>query len=91
VAPEPLLHDPPAVAPHLPEEVVRGEEHEAAAEIAIPLDDVVAALGDVLLVAREDDQVVRGAQPVARSRPLEVVVGEAIDPLARPVQPGEKL
>ena len=44
------------------EEVVGGEEHETAAEVAISLHEVVEALGDVLGVAREDDQVVCEAE-----------------------------
>ena len=48
-----------------PEEVVRRQEHQVPAEIAVPLDDVVGVPGDVLLMAGEDDQVVRTAQRVA--------------------------
>ena len=49
----------------LPEEVVRREEHEVAAEVAVALDEVVLACRHVLVVAREDDQVV-GASASAR-------------------------
>ena len=49
----------------LPEEVVGGEEDEAAAEVAVALDDVVGALRHVLAVAREDDEVVGLPQLVA--------------------------
>ena len=53
------------VAVDAPEEVVRGQEDEPAAEVAVALDEVVEAPRDVLGVAREDDQVVRGAQRLA--------------------------
>ena len=49
----PVSHD-------APEEVVRREEHEIAAEIAVALDEVVLARRDVLVVAGEDD---RGRTP----------------------------
>ena len=59
------------------EEVVRGEEREVAAEVAVPLDDVERMLGHVLLVTREDDEVVERASRRRRDA-LEVVVGEEI-------------
>src|SRR6185312_637067 len=76
-----------AGAVDLPEEVVRGEEHQVAAEVAVALDDVVDVPGHVLLVAREDDEVVRAAQLVAALDALEVVVREEVDLLAGPAQP----
>ena len=77
-APEPdprhrrsLLVDPP-------EEVVRREEDEPAAEVAEPLDDVVRVPGHVLAVPREDDEVVERAQLVAGGERLEIVVGHHV-------------
>ena len=51
-----------------PEEVVRGEEDEASAEVAVALDDVVGVRGHVLAVAREDDEVVEPRELVAARR-----------------------
>src|SRR5919109_352737 len=44
-----------SIAAHLPEEVVRGQEHQVAAEVAIALDDVVLPLRHVLRMAWKDD------------------------------------
>ena len=44
----------------LPVDVVGGEEDQAAAEVAISLEDVVGALGDVFAVPGIDHQVVPG-------------------------------
>ena len=73
IAPHPL-----AVLLHLPEEVVRREEDEAAAEVAEALDDVVRVLGDVLGVPGEDDEVVEPAQLLAARERLEIVLGEEV-------------
>ena len=59
-----------------PEEVVRREEHQVAAEVAVALDEVVLARRHILVVAGEDDEVVR-ARERARAR------GRARDPTAR--------
>src|SRR6266516_4591667 len=48
-----------AVQVDLPEEVVGRQEHEVAAEVAVPGDDVVLVRRHVLVVTGEDDQVVR--------------------------------
>ena len=66
-----LLLDPP-------EEVVRGEEDQPAAEVAEPLDDVVGVRGHVLAVPGEDDEVVERAEVVARGERLEVVLGDHV-------------
>ena len=93
---------PPVVAPELdpahrrallldlPEEVVGGEEDQAAAEVAEALDDVVGVRRHVLAVPREDDEVVERPQVVARRERLEVVVGDEVRRLARPVQPAQE-
>ena len=65
VPPEHDLRQELPVTAHFPEEVVRREEHEVAAAVAVALDDVVGVLGHVLGVAGEDDEVV-GAR---RARP----------------------
>src|SRR5262249_49771973 len=76
---------PPALDPcervpssrHVPEEVVRGEEHQVAAAIAVALDRVVLANGDVLVVAWEHDEVVGPGQPVAAGS-VEIAVGKEV-------------
>ncbi len=50
-----------------PEEVVRGEEHQVSAEVAVPLDEIVFTRGHVLVVPGEDDQVVRPASAAGLS------------------------
>ena len=89
----PELHSrqPLSVATHLPEEVVRREEEEIAAQVAIALDDVVRVRRDVLGVAREDDEVVRRCQPIAARERRDVVVREEVDLLPGPVQPGDEV
>ena len=62
VAPALGLLDDVAAADDAPEEVVRREEHEIAAEVAVSLDEVVLARRHVLVVTREDDQVVRAPE-----------------------------
>ena len=87
VAPE--LHAPDAVQPiavDAPEEVVGGEERQVAAEVAIALRDVVDVLRHVLLVPREDDQVVELRQVVAGREPLEILVADVVAPGARCVE-----
>ena len=76
----PELHaaHPLAVLLHLPEEVVRREEDQAAAQVAEPLHDVVRMLGHVLGVPGEDDEVVEPAQLVTVRERLEVVLGEHV-------------
>ena len=72
-----------AVRQHdMPEEVVRREEREVAAEVAIALHDVVDLLRHVLLVAGEDDEVVELREIVARRKLLEILVGEVVGLLA---------
>src|SRR5205085_7600884 len=61
-----------------PEEVVRGEEDQVSAAVSVRADDVVLAGGHVFLVAREDDEPVRGAQAGAGSDGTEVRVGEVV-------------
>ena len=50
-----------------PEEVVGSEESEVAAEVAVALDGVVLGLGDVLVVAGEEDQSFASRSPETRS------------------------
>ena len=88
VAPPPRPVEARAAPLDAIEEVVRREEHEVAAEIAVALDDVVGVGRDVLLVAGEDDQVVRTGEQVAGDA-LEVVVREDVrldPPLREPAQ-----
>ena len=79
--------EPRAGAAHLPEEVVRGQEHQVPAQVAVAPQHVVRVLGRVLLVAGEDDEVVRPRERVAAPERLQVVVGEHVGALAGPVQP----
>ena len=69
-----------------PEEVVRREEHQVAAEVAVPLDRVVLARRHVLAVPGVDDEVVRLRQLVAGER-FDVRLGKEVDRLLRPVEP----
>ena len=73
-----------------PEEVVRGEEDEPAAEVAIALDDVVRVRGHVLAVTGEDDEVVEPAQLVAARERLEIVVREDVGLPAGLLEPAEE-
>ena len=64
-----------------PEEVVRREEHQVAAAVAEAVDGVVLVLGHVLVVAGEDDQLVRLREPRA-GRAVELGLREEVDLLA---------
>jgi hypothetical protein len=74
----------------LPEEVVRGQEHQVPAEVPVAGDDVVLAGRHVLVVAGEDDDLVGAGERAAGARGLEVGVGEDVDVLARPREPLEE-
>ena len=91
--PAPVRHpgDAVSVSPHLPEEVVRREEHQVAAEVAVALDDVVRVLRHVFRVAREDDEVVGRGQLVAGTDGRKVVVGEKVGSPSGPIQPGDEV
>ena len=74
-----------------PEEVVRGEEREvAAAGRGSARSTSYACVRHVLVVPREDDQVVGAREPVAARDALEVVVGEKVDALARLREPAQE-
>src|SRR5205807_5531524 len=90
LAPELDFAQPVATEHDLGEEVVRREEGEVAAEVAVALDAVVRVPSDVLLVPGEDDEVVARGQLVPASELLEVVVRQEVDALLRPVQPGDE-
>src|SRR4051794_2248725 len=73
--------DPPdalALPVDAPEEVVRGEECEITAQVAVALNQVVHVPGHVLLVAGEDDQVVAGGEVLAGTDLIEVIVREEV-------------
>src|SRR6185503_10653318 len=89
-APEPDAAQLAAPALDLPEEVVRGEKEEVAAEVAVALDDVVRVLGHVLGVSWEDDEVVQLPHPVAARDALEVVVREHVRLALRQAEPAHE-
>ena len=62
----------------LPEEVVRGEEHQVAAEVTEPLHDVVLVRRDVLLVPFEENEVVGVRELVAVGDQIEVGVRDEL-------------
>src|SRR5207302_5718295 len=70
-----------------PVEVVRREECEVAADVAVPLDHVVLVTRHVFLMAWEDDEVVTPRELVTARDRVEVVVREEVDGPARPGQP----
>src|SRR5439155_3215952 len=72
-------------------EVVGREKGEVAAEIAEAADNVVLVLRHVLLVTREDDEVVVSRELVAALYRRKVVVGEKVHVLPGLVQPGDEL
>ena len=76
---------------HLPEEVVRGEEGEVAAEVAEVPHQVVLVARHVLGVAREDDEVVVGDQLLGGPDRLEVRLGQDVGLLAGLAQPAEEV
>ena len=78
VAPLPRPRQRPAGPVDPPEEVVRGEEGEVAAQVAEALDHVVLVRGHVLRVARVDDEVVEVRQRVAVGHLLDVGLGEEV-------------
>ena len=88
--PEPCPSQRASLEAHLPEEVVRREEGEIAAEVAEVLDQVELMPRHVLGVAREDDEVVEGSQLLAGANRLEVGLGEELRLLARRVEPAEE-
>ena len=75
---------------HLAEEVVRRQEHEVSAEVAIALHDVVLVLGRVLLVSGEDDEVVRTRERVPVRKRVKVGVRQELDSLGGLGDPGNE-
>jgi len=63
-------------------EVVRRQEHQVAAPVPIRLHYVVHVRAHVLLMTREDDEVVEPRKMRSAVDALEVVVGEHIGVLA---------
>ena len=90
VAPAALAVDAVAAADDAVEEVVRREEREVAAEVAVALGEVVLVRRHVLVVAGEDDQVVGVREPVAAGDGVEVVVGEEVRLLAVQGEPAHE-
>src|SRR5262249_18730618 len=84
-------HERGAAVRHASVEVVRREEEQIPAVVPIPADDVVLVLGHVLLMPREDEQVVPLRELVATADAVEVVVGEEVDLLAGPVEPRDEV
>ena len=76
-----------AVPLDTPEEVVRREEHQVAAEVAKAHHETELARGHVLVVAGEDDEVVRPAQPPRVRDALEVGLGQVVHRSLVPGQP----
>src|SRR5207244_2491733 len=72
-------------------EVVRGEKRKVPACVAVMLDHVVLMSCDVLLVSREDDEVVPPCQLLAAGDGTEIVVGEEVHRSAGPVEPRDEL
>src|SRR5205823_7572654 len=70
-----------------PVEVVGGQKGQAAPEVSELTYDPVDPRGDVLLVAREDDQVVRAPEQPAGPAAAEVRIREVLDLAARPGEP----
>ena len=70
LAPLPRAHKRAAAQLYPPEEVVRREEHEVAAEVAVTPGSGRTVRGHVLVVPGEDDEVVRAGQgdPPVRKR-----------------------
>ena len=65
-----------------PEEVVRGQEREVPAKIAIALYQVVLARGHVLVVAGKDDEVVGLCEPLRGWRPVRTRAARVSTPQA---------
>ena len=78
IAPELDAPDPSILEVDAPEEVVRRQEREVAAEISVALDHVVDVRRDVLLVTREDDRVVARGEVVAARDLLQVLVRDVV-------------
>src|SRR5207253_735491 len=90
---------PPQAAPnerrpaprHAPVQIVRSQKRQVAADVPVAADDVVRMTRYVLLVPGEHDQVVPARELVAAANGVEVVVGEEVDALPGPVQPGDEV
>src|SRR5204862_8108795 len=81
----PPLSDPAHLVPvkdDLPEKIVRGEEHQVAAQIAVPPDQAELVGRHVLLVAGKHDQVVTPREQVGSGDVPEIQVREEIELLA---------
>ena len=86
VTPGGALNQLPANAVDPPEEVVRREKDQVAAEVTVALDCRIDVGRHVFLVARKHDQVVPQRELVA-AHLLEVVLGEDVDLAARAREP----
>ncbi len=74
----------------LPEEVVRGEEREVPAQVAVLGDDVVLARRHVLVMAGEDDQRVCVGQRLAVADVAQLRVGQVVDVAVRLGEPADE-
>ena len=90
LAPFPGAREQRALAADVPEEVVRGEEDQVAAEIAIALDEVHLLRRHVFGMAAEDDQVVQPRQRVAAFEHLEIGLRQVVRLLAVLCEPAQK-
>jgi len=90
IAPPPGASEHRAFPVDAIEEVVRRQEGEVAAEVPVRLDDVVHVRRHVLLVPREDDEVVKSGEAAPALQALEIVVREEVHLSVRPRQPLEE-
>jgi len=74
----------------LPEEVVRGEEREVAAEVAVAAHDVVLVRGHVLVMPGEHDQRVRLGERLPVADAAELGVRKVVDVTAGRGQPPDE-
>ena len=88
--PEPPLilatEDEP-VTGHPPVEGVRAQEREVTATVAISRDEVELVLGDVLVVTREDEQVVSSRERPGVGDTVEVDVRQEVRPVLALLEP----
>src|SRR5947208_4773760 len=89
IAPAALAIDPVAAADDAVEKVVRREEGKIAAGVTKLRDQGVLVRSHVLLMAREDEQVVALREPRAARESLEIVVGDEVGLLVRVREPAD--
>ena len=84
------LEEPIAVPFDPVVEVVRRQERQVSAAVPVRLHDVVHMGGDVLLVTREDHEVVEPRELRAVPNTLEIVVGKDVRGVGAQAQPPEE-